>query len=91
MKITCSICKKKGFNGYKAYYIDGVVRSYCPSHASDAPIQRGYRGIYDRNGNPKDREWLNHKLWMTRSDRNWEKDIKSRKIVGNGTVIRDSK
>ncbi len=86
----CSICNKKGFHGYKAFVIDGVIKEYCPEHVSQAPIRKEMH-ITDATGKVRDRVWLNNKLEITRTEKSWKKDIQSRRVAPDGTVYRKDK
>ena len=83
----CVICGKEGFHGFKAFYIEGSVKEYCPEHISQAPV-KGEGHIIDATGKRRDRVWLNNKLEMTRTDKAWKKDIMSRRKTPNGEVYR---
>lgn len=86
--LKCSMCKNKGVMGFKGFYVKGEVKYYCPTHVTYAPVDKGTRGIYDELGKPRDREWLNNKLELTRNEKTWHKDIKDRKVLPDGTVAR---
>lgn len=87
---VCDICQKEGIHGFRGYVIEGKVKYYCPDHVSQAPIKRGSY-IVDATGKFRDRVWLNNKLEMTRTEKNWHRDIKSRRIAKDGTVYRKNK
>lgn len=80
MSTTCSIC-----NSTKAltwhYKGGGWTCNYC---YEEGPT----RGIYDAYGKPRDREWLNKKLALTRTEKGWHEDIMSRRILPDGKVGR---
>lgn len=89
-KLTCAICKTKGVQGFRGFYIEGEVRYYCGQHVSEAPVRHGRRGVWDATGTQRDRNWLNKKLELTKSEKNWHNDIKSRKVLPTGEVARFS-
>lgn len=80
-KCKCEVCGKIGLGGFHGFFIDGDVKYFCHDHKSYAPIKRGSWGIWDSQGKLRDRAWLDKKLNMTRSDKAWEEDIKSRRQV----------
>ena len=66
--------------------LDDVVCLSCKKEHDG--IRTGNRNILDANGNIRDRDWLRDKLEMTSSEKKWESDIKSRKVMPDGTVAR---
>lgn len=77
MKIKCSVCKREGVNGFITKHVDGVLTDFCPDC-------RGRRVLDRIDGSLNS---LNEKRFMYR-DRDWEKDIKSRKMLPDGSIGR---
>ena len=82
---ACDLCKEWFYTVY--FFKDKWICSGCRT-------KEGYKeelGIFDATGKRRDRVWLQNKLDFTRTDKRWEKDIKSRRITQNGKVIRTDK
>jgi len=73
--MICSTCKKEGFNKYTTRYDNGVLKDYCPDCRA-------------RSVDPDPRiNSMNEKRFMY-NDKQWENDIKSRKLMPDGSVAK---
>lgn len=85
--ISCPKCKKEV----------GKDRQYCPEcffnigffeHFGYEQPEDGDRAIFDANGQRRDRFWLNKKLDMTRNEKVWKEDMRSRRTLPDGSIGR---
>lgn len=81
-EVICSICGKKGWNGFRGVFVSevGKVQDFCPDCVSQAPIRK-------ETGIPGRLNSLDPKRFMY-SDKEWKKDIQSRRSLPDGTVGR---
>ena len=85
----CKHCNQPTQVFVYSYVLEKVVCKNCKYEAGEKTGQR--RGIYDATGRLRDRDWLRNKLEITRTEKKWHEDIKSRKVMPDGTVRRIKK
>lgn len=84
--MRCNKCNKETDVFVYSRTLDMVVCKQCKADTGE--LVKGHRGIYDATGAPRDRDWLRDKLAMTRTEKKWHQDIRSRKLMPDGTVRR---